>query len=72
LGDLCRCAKGPQTTKELALALMRAKGLDLADAVLAKGIGSRLIHSLRGQRLWQLIEISRTIPQVGDCGIRFQ
>ncbi len=42
-------AKGPQTTKELALALMRAKGLDLADAVLAKAIGHRLIHSLRMQ-----------------------
>ena len=42
-------AKEPQTTKELASALMRAKGLDLADAVLAKAIGHRLIHSLRMQ-----------------------
>jgi hypothetical protein len=42
-------AKGPQTTKELALALMRAKGLDLGDSVLAKAIGHRLIHSLRMQ-----------------------
>jgi hypothetical protein len=42
-------ASGPLSTKELALALMRAKGLDLADAVLAKAIGNRLIHSLRMQ-----------------------
>ncbi len=40
-------AKGRQTAKELALALMQAKGLDLADAVLAKVNGHRLIHSLR-------------------------
>ena len=32
-------ATGPQTTKELALALMRAKGMDLGDTVLAKAIG---------------------------------
>ena len=42
------CA-GALTTKELALALMRAKGLHLADAVLVKAIGHRLIHSLRMQ-----------------------
>jgi len=48
---ICAAAltKGPQTTKELALALMRAKGLDLGDSVLAKAIGHRLIHSLRMQ-----------------------
>lgn len=42
-------ASGPQTTKELALALMRAKGLAMGDSVLAKAIGHRLIHSLRMQ-----------------------
>ena len=51
-------ATGPQTTKELALALMRAKGMDLGDTVLAKAIGHRLIHSLRMQAarvsVWQL------------------
>ena len=35
---------------ELALALMNAKGLDLAEAVLAKAIGHRFIPSLRMQR----------------------
>ncbi len=47
------CAKalaiGPLSTKELALELMKAKGMDLKDAVLAKTIGHRLIHSLRMQ-----------------------
>jgi hypothetical protein len=42
-------AKGPLSTQELALELMKAKGMDLTDAVLAKAIGGRLIHSLRMQ-----------------------
>jgi hypothetical protein len=42
-------ANGPQTTKELARALVKAKGMDLGDAILAKAIGGRLIHSLRMQ-----------------------
>jgi hypothetical protein len=40
---------GPRDTKELALAMMAAKDLDVTDAVLAKAIGHRLIHSLRMQ-----------------------
>jgi hypothetical protein len=47
------CAKalagGPLATKELALELVKAKGMDTGDAVLAKTIGHRLIHSLRMQ-----------------------
>jgi hypothetical protein len=47
------CAKalagGPLTTKELALELIKAKGLDERDGTLAKTIGHRLIHSLRMQ-----------------------
>ncbi len=47
------CAKalsgGPKTTKELALELIKAKGLDPRDDTLAKTIGHRLIHSLRMQ-----------------------
>ena len=42
-------ASGPLSTKELALELMKAKGMDLKDAVLAKTLGHRLIHSLRMQ-----------------------
>jgi hypothetical protein len=42
-------AKGPLSTKELALELMKAKDMDLRDGVLAKAIGHKLIHSLRMQ-----------------------
>ena len=42
-------AKGPHDTRQLALELMKAKGMDLGDSVLAKAIGHRLIHSLRMQ-----------------------
>jgi hypothetical protein len=42
-------ADGLLDTKQLALAMMKAKGMDLTDAVLAKAIGTRLIHSLRMQ-----------------------
>lgn len=50
---LCKgaLAKGPMTTRDLAKYVMNAKGLDPNDRVLAKGIGSRLIHALRMQAL---------------------
>ena len=38
---------GPLTTRQLALYVMKAKGLNQGDKVLAKSIGSRLIHALR-------------------------
>src|SRR5208282_360832 len=48
---ICAAAlvNGPLSTKELALALMKAKGMDVGDTVLAQRIGNRLIHSLRMQ-----------------------
>lgn len=48
---LCKqaLAKGPMTTRELAHHVMKAKGLDVGDKVLAKGIGNSLIHALRMQ-----------------------
>jgi hypothetical protein len=48
---ICAAAlvNGPLSTKDLALELMKAKGMDLKDAVLAKTLGHRLIHSLRMQ-----------------------
>jgi len=48
---ICRVAlaDGPKTTRELAIHLMKAKGLDPNDKVLAKGIGQSLIHVLRMQ-----------------------
>jgi len=51
---LCEAAlreHGPMTTKELALHLMAAKGLDTGDSVLASTIADRLIHSLRMQAI---------------------
>jgi len=41
--------RGPLDTRELAYALMAAKGMDTGDTVLAKGLTNRLIHSLRMQ-----------------------
>ena len=49
---LCKeamAANGPMTTRELALAVMKAKGLEQGDKVLAKAIAARLIHALRQQ-----------------------
>lgn len=42
-------ASGPHDTRELSLELMKAKGMDTADTVLAKGLTNRLVHSLRMQ-----------------------
>jgi hypothetical protein len=48
---LCKeaLASGPKTTKELALHVMAAKGLDTGDKVLAHAIAHRMIHALRQQ-----------------------
>jgi hypothetical protein len=43
---LAALADGPLTTRQLALYIMKAKGLDQGDKVLAKSIGGRLIHAL--------------------------
>lgn len=42
-------ASGPKTTKELALIVMAAKGLDTGDKVLARVMALRLVHALRQQ-----------------------
>lgn len=42
-------AHGPLNTRQLALKVMAAKGLDTGDKVLAKAIAGRLIHALRQQ-----------------------
>lgn len=39
-------AEGPMTTRQLALYIIKAKGLNPNDKVLAKSIGSRIIHAL--------------------------
>jgi len=48
---LCKeaLASGPKTTKELALHVMAAKGLDTGDKVLAHAMAQRMIRALRQQ-----------------------
>jgi hypothetical protein len=48
---LCKdaMATGPKSTKELAVHVMAAKGLDTNDKVLAHAMALRLIHALRQQ-----------------------
>ena len=72
---ICREAltTGPLNTRQLSQAVMKAKGLDIGDKVLAKAIGYRLIHALRIQarngkivalgrekaaRVWRLPDLS--------------
>jgi hypothetical protein len=49
---LCKAAldKGPKNTREIAAAVIKAKGLDAGDKVLASAIAHRLIHALRRLR----------------------
>ena len=49
--NLCKeaLASGPLNTRQLALKVMAAKGLDTGDKVLAKAVAARLIHALRQQ-----------------------
>ena len=42
-------ANGPQNTRQLSGAVLKAKGLNPGDQVLAKAISKRLIHALRIQ-----------------------
>ena len=48
---LCKAAlaSGPMNTRELAQYVMKAKGLDGGDKVLAKAIALRLVYALRQQ-----------------------
>jgi hypothetical protein len=50
---MCKAAlaAGPMSTREIALYVVKKKGLDLDDKVLIKAITHRLIHPLRLQRL---------------------
>jgi hypothetical protein len=69
-------ASGPKTTRELAVYVANAKGLDGGDVVMRKVIGSKLIHSLRirekqgqlvlegkrkGVSVWKLPEVKTLI-----------
>lgn len=53
-GEMIALAKqalvqGPMDTREIAFAVMKAKGLNAGDKVLAKAVCYRLIHALRMQ-----------------------
>ena len=51
---------GPLNTRQLGVAVMKAKGLDTGDKVLAKAISYRLIHVLRIQaRIGKIIGLGR-------------
>src|SRR5258708_6721 len=63
---LCKeaLASGPKSTRELALHVMAAKGLDTGDKVLAKALASQLIHSLRMQASrGKIIRMERKEPR---------
>ncbi len=49
---LCKAALAvrPMTTRQLALHIMEAKGMDTADAVLTKAVASRIINALGQHR----------------------
>lgn len=69
---LCKealAAHGPLNTRQLALKVMAAKGLDTGDKVLAKAIAGRLIHALRQQ--WRRGLINGTEKQRGARVWRF-
>jgi hypothetical protein len=51
-------ANGPLNTRQLALKVMAAKGLDTGDKVLAKAVASRLIHALRQQCRRGLLDVA--------------
>ena len=52
LTAMCKAAlaSGPKNTREIAAHIIKQKGLDTRDKVLAKAVGLRAIHALRQQR----------------------
>lgn len=64
---LCKeaLAEGALNTRQLALAVMKAKGMDTTDRVLAKSVAARLIHALRQQ--WRRGLIERKAIERGVC-----
>ena len=52
LTAICKAAlseHGPMNTRALAVGILKAKGLDAGDRVLAKSVAERIIHALRMQ-----------------------
>ena len=65
---LCKqaLASGPKTTKELALHVMAAEGLDTGDKVLAHALAMRLIYALRQQ--WRRVISGEGKIKAQECG----
>jgi hypothetical protein len=51
-------AQGPLNTRQLALMVMAAKGLDTGDKLLAKAVAGRLIHALGQQCRRGLLDVA--------------
>ncbi|MCB1486937.1 MAG: hypothetical protein KDJ88_05700 [Bauldia sp.] len=64
---LCKeaLASGPMNTRQLAVYIIEAKGLDKTDRVLAKAVAARIIHAIRQQERRGLIV--RTTMVRGVC-----
>jgi hypothetical protein len=60
LPALCKVAlaDSPMTTRDIALHVVKAKGLNADDKVLVRGVAYRLIHSLRSQARAGKIELA--------------
>jgi hypothetical protein len=69
---LCKdaLASGPKSTKELALHVMKAKGIDTGDKVLARALASRMIHALRQQWRRGLISGEGTVKGARVWGLK--
>jgi hypothetical protein len=88
ISEVCKAAiaqEGPLDTRELAVRVMRAKGLDVADAVLRSSICLRIVQALstqthrgtmrigekrKGVRVWELPALSRWSCRSGLSGAR--
>jgi hypothetical protein len=69
-------ASGPQNTRQLSAAVLKAKGLDPADKVLAKAIPHRLIHACGFRRAtarlraWGRQKAAKIWRLGGNAGVR--
>ena len=64
---LCKqaLATGPKNTRQLALYIIKAKGMDATDRVLCRSVAARIIHALRQQ--WRRGKIERRAIEHGVC-----
>ncbi len=58
-------AAGPLDTRELAIAVIRAKGLDERDALLRKAIATHVIHAVKAQE--KRLRVAKAGKRNGVC-----